>query len=91
MKIIGVAKPKPNGTQVLICELVEAEADKITGSAGKTHQPHRYKAGTVINLSPVYNRQKKISDKIEQLKAALAKSQVDTSELETVLLELEEP
>ncbi len=82
MKIIGLAKPKASGVQVLICELVEAEVDKITGIAGKPHAPHRYKAGAVINLGKIYNRVKLINEKIDEIKAAAAQTQVDAGEIE---------
>ncbi len=88
MEIIAIAKPDPSGNQNLICMFKEVEVDKITGAAGKPHTPHRYKAGAVVDIGPIYNRQKKISENIDSLKVMLAKSQIDTSELETALNKL---
>ena len=71
MKIIGLGKPIASGNQVLICQLSEVELDKITGSAGKTHAPHRYKAGAVINLNKIYNRIKYFNENFDAIQAAV--------------------
>lgn len=81
MKIIGIGKPKASGVQVLICELVEAEVDKITGIAGKPHAPHRYKAGAVINLSKIYNKVRHLNEKMAQILAAADATGVNAQEI----------
>lgn len=82
MKILGLGKPLASGNQVLICQLAEVEVDKITGSAGKPHTPHRYKAGVTINLSPIYNKVKWINENIEAIRAAMAATKVNATEIE---------
>lgn len=85
MKIIGLAKPDANGNQNLIVMLSEVEADKITGVAGKTHTPHRYKAGVAVNIGTIYNRVKYINENIDTLKAAMAAAQTSAEEIEDSL------
>jgi len=81
MKIIAIAKPLPSGNQVLICEVSEVEADKITGIAGKSYTPHRYKAGAVVNLSDIYNKVKSLNENEEEIKAAAAETKINADEI----------
>ncbi len=81
MEIIAIAKPTASGAQVLICKLVEAEVDKITGIAGKPHSPHRYKAGAKINLGKIYNRVKYLNEKMDEILAAAAETKINADEI----------
>ncbi len=81
MKIIGIGEPLASKNQVLICELSEVEADKITGIAGKSHTPHRYKAGAVVNLGKIYNKVKHINEKMAEIWAAAVATGVNAQEI----------
>lgn len=85
MKIIGVAKPLANKSQVLICQLAEAEVDKITGSAGKPHAAHRYRAGMDLPLNKIYNMVKWINENVEAIRAAMTETKVNVTEIEESL------
>jgi len=81
MKVIALAKPLESGNQVLICEVSEVEADKITGIAGKSHTPHRYKAGAEVNLSDIYSKVKYLNENEEEIKAWAAETKVSADEM----------
>ena len=85
MKILAIAKPDASGNQNLICILKEVEADKITGSAGKPHIAHRYKAGMDLPLSKIYNMVKWINENVEAIRAAMAETKINATEIEEAL------
>ena len=85
MKILAIAKPDASGNQNLICILKEVEADKITGSAGKPHAPHRYKAGMDLVIGKIYNRIKYFNENFDAIKAAMAETKVNVQEIEDSL------
>ena len=91
MKIIGLAKPDAGGNQNLICTLKEVEVDKITGVAGKPHTPHRYKAGTDINLGKIYNRVKAINENIDEIRAAMIATKGNADEIDAAIPIIKEP
>lgn len=85
MKIIGLAKPNANGNQNLVVTLTEIEADKITGVAGKQHTPHRYQAGTDVNIGKIYNLVGWINKHKEAIKSAMVTTQASAAEIENSL------
>lgn len=82
MNILGVGKDKS-----IIVELTEAEADMITGVAGKVHISGRYKAGKSVNVAEIYNKVDTINKKSVELKAAAVtiRDAVDTIENNIIL------
>ena len=75
MKFIGVGKiTKKDGVvteRKYVAELTEAEADMITGVAGRPHISGRYKPGITVNITAIYNKVKQINQKHDAIKAAV--------------------
>ena len=57
----------------LVAEITEAEADMITGVAGRPHIAGRYKPGVTVNVAAIYEKVKRINEKHAEIKAAAAK------------------
>ena len=84
MKILGtgkVNKTTPNKT-IYIVEITEAEADKITGIAGKPHISGRYKPGVTVNISAIYDKVKAINERHAEIVAGVKEIQADAAEIE---------
>lgn len=55
----------------LLVEITEAEADMITGVAGRPHISGRYKPGKEVNITAIYQKVKQINEKHTIIKSAL--------------------
>lgn len=88
MEIIGLAKPKDNKKRYLIAA-DEDELDKMMGIAHLPHRPSRYKPGMSIDISPVYNKVKRIAENFEAIKISMQQTRVKAQEVEDDLPLLE--
>ena len=80
MKIIGTGK-KVGGKSSIIVEISEAEADMITGIAGRPHISGRYKSGRTVNIAKMYDKVKLINEKYKEIKSAAAKLKSDADDI----------
>lgn len=75
MKFLGLGKiTKKNGVvteRKYVVEITEAEADMITGVAGRPHISGRYKPGKTVNVTAIYDKVKAINEKHDEIKAAM--------------------
>ena len=80
MKFIGIGKKSTKaGKTILVAEFTEAEADMITGVAGRPHISGRYKPGIEVNIAKIYQKVKTINEKHDAIKQAVTtiKSRAD--------------
>lgn len=87
MKFIGIGKvSKPDTSKTIyIIEITEAEADMITGVAGKPHIASRYKPGVEVNIAAIYDKVKAINEKYAEIVAAAVEIQADAAEMESAI------
>jgi len=74
--------------QHYIVEISEAEADMITGVAGKVHISGRYKAGIVVDITSVYEKVKNINEKSAQIKASMATVKANADNISNAITSL---
>lgn len=89
MKFLGLGKvTKKDGVVTerrYVVEMTEAEADMITGVAGRPHISGRYKPGVTMNVTAVYEKVKKINQKHAEIKAAAVKLRTDAADIENAI------
>lgn len=90
MKFIGLGKvTKNNEGKVIerkyVVELTEAEADMITGVAGKPHISGRYKPGIEVNVTAIYQKVKSINEKYAEIKAAVAAVKTSADDIDNAI------
>ena len=83
MKILGVGKIDKRDTNKTkyVAEITEAEADMITGVAGKPHISGRYKPDMSINISEIYLKVKSINERYAEIVAAAAEVKSDADDI----------
>lgn len=87
MKFLGIGKVNKldaNKT-IYIVRITEAEADMITGVAGKPHITGRYKPGMEVNIAKIYEKVKRINERHAEIKAAAVELQADAKDMETAI------
>lgn len=72
MEFVGIGKVNKQNSDktIYVVEITEAEADMITGVAGKPHISGRYKPGVEVNLTAIYNKVEQINKKQAAILAA---------------------
>lgn len=85
MKFLGIGKvTKKDGVVTerrYIAELTEAEADMITGVAGRTHIAGRYKPGVMVNIAAIYDKVKRINERHAEIVAAAEEIKSDADDM----------
>ncbi len=87
MEILGIGKvDKQNANKTeYIVRITEAEADMITGVAGKPHISGRYKPGVSVNISAIYKKVKSINESHAEIVAAAVEIKSDANDIEKAL------
>ncbi|KKN73171.1 hypothetical protein LCGC14_0403440 [marine sediment metagenome] len=90
MKFLGIGKvTKDDDGKVTercyVAELTEAEADMITGVAGKPHISGRYKPGIEVNVTAVYQKVKRINEKYAEIKAAVIAVKTSADDIDNAI------
>jgi len=86
MRFLGLGKITKDeqgkvAERLYVIEITEAEADMITGVAGKVHISGRYKPGNIANVAKIYDKVKKINEKYAEIKAAAAQVKLDADDI----------
>lgn len=82
---IGKVNKTAPGKTVYIAEITEAEADMITGVAGKPHISGRYRPGAKANIAAIYQKVKQINQKHAEIKAAAVELQADAVDMQNAI------
>lgn len=87
MKFLGLGKVTKNEEgevteRKYVVEMTEAEADMITGVAGRPHMAGRYRPENIINIASIYQKVKRINEKHAEIVAAAQELQSDAAEME---------
>ncbi len=87
MIFLGIGKVDKQDTSKTkyIIEITEAEADMITGVAGKPHIASRYKPGVQVNLTAIYDKVKAINERHAEIVAGAKEVQADAAEIENAI------
>lgn len=90
MEFLGIGKITKDDKGVVterryIVEMTEAEADMITGVAGKAHISGRYKPGVDVNIAVIYQKVKQINEKQDEIVAAAKELQSDAADMENAI------
>ena len=68
-----------------VVEITEAEADMITGVAGRPHIAGRYKPGVTVNITAIYDRVKLINEKYAEIKAAVITVKANADDIDNAI------
>ncbi len=78
---IGKIDKQDTSKTKYVVEITEAEADMITGVAGKVHISGRYKPGVQVNVTAIYEKVEQINEKSVEIVAAAEKLKTDADDI----------